>query len=66
MNGDPLMRGLLLVCTALALPSAALAQAGPSPFTTVYRYDAAHRLTGAISPDPDGSGPLLYPGAQHL
>jgi RHS repeat-associated protein len=26
--------------------------------TVTYRYDAARRLTGVISPDPDGSGPL--------
>lgn len=27
--------------------------------TTTYRYDAARQLIGAISPDPDGGGPLL-------
>lgn len=26
--------------------------------TATYRYDAARRLVGTISPDPDGSGPL--------
>ncbi|WP_303713512.1 RHS repeat-associated core domain-containing protein [Brevundimonas naejangsanensis] len=27
--------------------------------TTTYRYDDARQLTGVVSPDPDGGGPLL-------
>ena len=27
---------------------------------TAYRYDSDNRLTGTISPDPDGAGPLKY------
>jgi RHS repeat-associated protein len=30
------------------------------PFLAASRYDAAGHLTGAISPDPDGTGPLGY------
>ena len=46
-------RALLASCPASA-PS------GPAPFTTFTRYDAAHRVTGTIAPDPDGAGPLHY------
>jgi|SaaInl74LU_5_DNA_1037368.scaffolds.fasta_scaffold01332_3 RHS repeat-associated protein len=31
-----------------------------SEFTTATRYDIAGRVTGTISPDPDGRGPLTY------
>jgi hypothetical protein len=30
------------------------------PFTTVFRYNLAGQVTGTISPDPDGDGPLKY------
>ena len=30
------------------------------PFTTAYRYNLQGQVTGTISPDPDGSGPLRY------
>jgi RHS repeat-associated protein len=58
-------RNVLLFGTALAalsplLPSAADAQATPSAFTGGVRYDAARRVTGTISPDPDGAGPLPF------
>src|SRR4051794_40418563 len=54
-------KSALLAATILAagLPAAAEAQSG-APFTTYFRYDAMHRLTGTISPDPDGAGPLHY------
>jgi RHS repeat-associated protein len=51
-------RALLATCPVQA-------PAGPSPFTTFYRYDAAHRLTGTIGPDPDGAGPLHYPAVRN-
>ncbi|WP_241693650.1 RHS repeat-associated core domain-containing protein [Caulobacter sp. SSI4214] len=41
-------------------PTLAMAQASPNPYTTGYRYDAAQRLVGTITPDPDDNGPLLY------
>jgi RHS repeat-associated protein len=47
-----------LVVTALA--PFAQAQSAPSDFTSATRYDADHRVTGTIAPDPDGSGPLHY------
>ena len=49
---------LLLCDTLFAAQSAA-------PFTSGARYDLVGRLTGTISPDPDGSGPLLYPATRH-
>jgi len=45
---------------AMAFASSAQAQASPSDFTSATRYDADHRVTGTIAPDPDGSGPLHY------
>ncbi|HEY0311446.1 MAG TPA: hypothetical protein VGC56_03030, partial [Allosphingosinicella sp.] len=54
------MRRLAALLVLAAVPGAALAQASPSAFTTGYRYDAAHRVTGTIAPDPDGAGPLHY------
>jgi RHS repeat-associated protein len=51
------------VALGLVLPTAAIAQASPSDFTTGTRYDMANRVVGTIAPDPDGSGPsapLLY------
>jgi RHS repeat-associated protein len=68
-------RLLLAALAALLLaPSAAHAQASPSPYTNATRYDAAGRVTGTISADPDtvGSGnPFLavrnsYDGAGRL
>lgn len=58
-------RNVLLFGTALsALPalfsSPVHAQASPSAFTAGMRYDAARRVTGTISPDPDGAGPLPF------
>jgi RHS repeat-associated protein len=38
----------------------ALAQTLPSPYTSAIRYDAMGRVTGAIAPDPDGTGPVHY------
>lgn len=45
---------------ALGIAVPASAQSSPAAYTTYYRYDAAHRVTGTIAPDPDGSGPLHY------
>lgn len=58
------IRTLVALCGAAmlagALPSQVSAQASPSPYTTGYRYDVAQRLVGAISPDPDDGGALLF------
>ncbi|MBV9932011.1 MAG: hypothetical protein JO013_13850, partial [Alphaproteobacteria bacterium] len=51
-------RALLASCPAQG-------PAGPAPFTTFYRYDAAHRPTGTIAPDPDGAGPLHHPAVRN-
>ncbi len=45
---------------ALLVPTDAWAQAAPSDFTSAMRYDDGGRIVGAISPDPDGAGPLAY------
>ena len=55
--GAALLTTTMLVAVA---PTVAMAQASPSPYTTGYRYDAAQRLTGTISPDPDDGGSLLF------
>jgi RHS repeat-associated protein len=44
----------------LLVASPLFAQASPSNYTTGYRYDAARRLTGTISPDADGVSPFSY------
>ena len=49
-----------IIGSSLALASAAGAQTSASPFTSAQRFDAAGRVTGTISADPDGSGPLLF------
>ncbi len=36
------------------------APAAAAPFTSATRYDAAGRVTGTISPDPDGADPLPH------
>ncbi|WP_158298853.1 RHS repeat domain-containing protein [Sphingomonas psychrotolerans] len=45
----------------LAHTGVVMAQSAPSDFTTGYRYNADRQLTGTLSPDPDGGGPLHYP-----
>lgn len=50
----------LAALAACAFVASAQAQTSPSDFTSATRYDAEHRVTGTIAPDPDGSGPLHY------
>jgi RHS repeat-associated protein len=47
----------LVAALAPPLAGEAHAQAQASPFTSASRFDAVGRVTGTISPDPDGSGP---------
>ncbi|HST36575.1 MAG TPA: RHS repeat-associated core domain-containing protein, partial [Allosphingosinicella sp.] len=57
------MRRLLALCVLAAVllaPAAARAQAAPSPYTGAIRYDGLGRVTGTISPDPDGGGWLPF------
>jgi len=56
----PILLASTIIAGLAALPSAAFAQASPAPFLSGTRYDALRRVTGTISPDPDGAGPLLY------
>lgn len=51
---------LIVVGVLIPLPAVVHAQASASAFTYATRYDAAGRVTGTISPDPDGSGPLAH------
>lgn len=45
---------------ALLMPSIAIAQSSPSPFTSASRYDVAGRVTGTISAPPSGTqGPFI-------
>jgi RHS repeat-associated protein len=60
VSGARTVRGLAALLALGSAPCAAWAQSSPSDFTTGYRYDAAHRVTGTIAPDPDVSGPLHY------
>jgi RHS repeat-associated protein len=51
------MNRLFLAALVLLLaPAAAYAQASPAPYMSAIRYDAAGRVTGTISADPDGLG----------
>ena len=50
----------ITTCLAAATGSAAHAQISPSAYTSALRYDAAGRVVGAISPDPDGGGSLAF------
>lgn len=52
------------VLAAGTLSSAVQAQSAPSAFTIGSRYDLAKRLTGKISPDPDGAGPRAFPAVR--
>lgn len=52
--------GCLLATFALAPINVVWSQAVPSPYTSGFRFDAAHRLVGEIAPDPDGAGALRY------
>lgn len=54
-----LLVGLAGLFGCAFLPAAS-AQSSPSDFTTGTRYDLMHRVTGTITPDPDGAGTLHY------
>lgn len=51
---------VLLCSAATVIPSAALAQASASDFTSATRFDLEGRVTGTIAPDPDGAGGLHH------
>lgn len=60
--GSTSLQGIVgaMLFVAASAPLPALAQASPSAFTYATRYDEEHRITGTISPDPDGAGALHY------
>jgi RHS repeat-associated protein len=47
-----------------AAPCAVFAQASPSPGTYAVRYDLMRREVGTITPDPDGTGALIFLAAR--
>ena len=49
----------------LMAASFAHAQQSPSAYTFAKRYNFNGQITGTISPDPDGSGPLPYPATRN-
>lgn len=50
----------LYLISGLFLTQSAFATQSAQPHTTAYRFNHAKQLTGVITPDPDGSGPLKY------
>lgn len=50
----------LLCSAAIVFPSAAIAQASASDYTSATRYDLEGHVTGTIAPDPDGAGTLHH------
>lgn len=61
MSRSVRLNGALIALAGLFLtPVSAQAQTSPSDYTTGYRYDAMHQVTGMISPDPDGTGSIHY------
>jgi RHS repeat-associated protein len=55
---------LLALATTLA-PARAAAQASASAFTHAQRFDASGRVTGTISPDPDGAGTIHFAASRN-
>lgn len=53
-----LLTGTMLSAALAASPASA--QSSASPYTSAQRFDAMGRVTGTISPDPDGAGPLPF------
>jgi RHS repeat-associated protein len=54
------LRASVAAMALVIVADSAQAQSSPSPYTSGTRYDAAGRVTGTISPDPDNSGPLPF------
>ena len=52
--------GAFLFFALVLTPSSLWAQASPSAYTSAIRYDVSGRVTGEISPDPDGGGALAF------
>src|SRR3546814_10146500 len=51
---------VFLLGSVVMPPQSAFAQRAPADDMVATRYDVARRVTGAISPDPDGTGPLKF------
>lgn len=51
---------ILLALAALTTALAAQAQSQPQAYSSASRFDVMGRITGTISADPDGAGPLVF------
>src|SRR3546814_20103450 len=51
---------VFLLGSVVMPPQSAFAQSAPADDMVATRYDVARRVTGAISPDPDGTGPIKF------
>jgi RHS repeat-associated protein len=60
MNKNILRCGAATIALAMLAPVPAAAQQSASPYTSAQRLDAMGRVTGTISADPDGAGPLPH------
>ena len=69
MSGlSPRVLRRLSFLVAAAVPAGLLAVATPAfatEYTTGFRYDALHRLTGEVDADADGVSPLVYPAVRY-
>ena len=52
--------GSTLLLVSVATPFQSAAQSAPADNMVATRYDVARRVTGTISPDPDGTGPIKF------
>ena len=52
--------GSALLGSVVLSSQSAFAQTAPADDMVATRYDVARRITGVISPDPDGTGPIKF------
>ncbi len=57
--------GVIALLLCILVSENLFAAQSATPYTMASRYDLAGQLTGTISPDPDGSGPLGYPAVRN-
>jgi RHS repeat-associated protein len=66
VNAIRILAAAAALLAALPVASSPLfAQPTASPYTSAARYDVMGRVTGAITPDPDGAGALAYAAARN-
>lgn len=57
--------GVIALLLCILVSENLFAAQSATSYTMASRYDLAGQLTGTISPDPDGSGPLGYPAVRN-